>query len=78
VGVPMPVLVQQLELTNDVGEALTSRAGFYGAALSLVESYESGAWAPALERAAQIGVQTKDLRPLYTESIQWARAQLPA
>lgn len=78
VGVPMPVLVQQLELTNDVGEALTSRAGFYGAALSLVESYESGAWAPALERAAQLGVQTKDLRPLYTDSIQWARAQLPA
>lgn len=78
VGVPMPVLVQQLELTNDVAEALTSRAGFNGAAPSLVESYESGAWAQALERAAKLGVQTKDLRPLYTDSIQWARAQVPS
>jgi c-di-GMP phosphodiesterase len=77
-GVPMPVLVQQLELTPDVSEALTSRTGFYGAALSLVESYEAGAWATVLDQCKEFGIQAKQLRPLYTESIQWARAQLPS
>jgi EAL and modified HD-GYP domain-containing signal transduction protein len=77
VGVPMPVLVQQLELTNDISEALINRAGFYGAALALVESYEAGEWAAVLERCTEIGRQAKGLRESYTESIQWARAQLP-
>jgi c-di-GMP phosphodiesterase len=76
VGVPMPVLVQQLELNKDVAEALTNRAGFYGSALSLVESYEGGAWPAVLQHCTEIGVQSEGLRPLYTESIQWARTQL--
>jgi c-di-GMP phosphodiesterase len=78
VGVPMPVLVQQLELTKDVSDALINRSGFYGSALSLVESYEGGVWATVLDRAKELGRQAKDLRVLYTESIQWARAQIPS
>jgi c-di-GMP phosphodiesterase len=78
VGVPMPVLVQQLELTKDVGEALTGRGGLYGSTLSLVESYENGAWPMVLQRCGEIKADPEGLRTLYTESIQWARTQLRA
>jgi EAL and modified HD-GYP domain-containing signal transduction protein len=78
VGVPMPVLVQQLELTKDVSEALSNRAGLYGSTLSLVESYENGSWPTVLQRCGEIKSDPEGLRALYTESIQWARTQLRA
>ena len=75
-GVPMPVLVQQLDLSTDVAEALMNRAGVYGSALTLVESYEGGAWPVVLDQCSVLGCQPDGLRPLYTEAIQWARTQL--
>jgi EAL and modified HD-GYP domain-containing signal transduction protein len=75
-GVPMPVLVQQLELNKDVSEALINRVGLYGSALSLVESYEAGAWPAVRQQCTTLGFQAEGLRTLYTESIQWARTQL--
>jgi c-di-GMP-related signal transduction protein len=72
----MPVLVQQLELNRDIADALTTRSGYFGSALALVESYEAGAWPAVLQQCTQIGVPPDGLRPLYTESLQWARTQL--
>ena len=78
VGVPMQVLVQQLELSNDVADALSNRSGPYGHHLALVESYESGQWPAVMQHCATIGIDPERMRTLYTEALQWARTQLRA
>jgi c-di-GMP phosphodiesterase len=73
---PLPVLVEHLELAPDVARALIQHEDFYGAILSLVEAYESGAWTRMLVLCQDVGVAPTALPALHVEAIQWAREQL--
>jgi len=75
-GLPMSDLVTRLELASDVARALVGREDFYGATLALVEAYELGLWSDVTMRCAEVGIAPEVLPSLYTESLQWARAQL--
>jgi len=75
-GTPMSDLVGRLELASDVARALVGREEFYGATLALVEAYEEGAWAQVASRCEEVGIAPDVLPTLYTEALQWARAQL--
>jgi c-di-GMP phosphodiesterase len=75
-GVPMSDLVVRLDLATDVSRALVGREDFYGATLALVEAYEKGSWAEVGARCAEVGISPSILPALYTEALQWARAQL--
>jgi EAL and modified HD-GYP domain-containing signal transduction protein len=75
-GLPMTELVTRLELASDVAQALVAREDFYGATLALVEAYEQGSWSEVTTRCEEVGISPKVLPSLYTEALQWARAQL--
>jgi len=74
-GCEMSLLAARLELSADVTAALTARAEFHGAVLSLVECYEAGDWASVIAWAGQLGVDAAVLPPLHAKSLAWARRQ---
>jgi hypothetical protein len=55
--------------------ALLHRQDFYGATLSLVESYELGAWDRVDALAESLGIGTVDLPPMYLNALAWATEQ---
>jgi c-di-GMP phosphodiesterase len=75
-GIPMSDLVVRLDLATDVARALVGREDFYGATLALVEAYETGSWSEVTSRCDEVGIAADVLPALYTEALQWARAQL--
>ncbi len=74
--IPLPRLVEQLELAPDIAKALIGREDFYGATLALVEAYEAGAWRDVTRLSHEVGIAPVALPPIYREAIAWARTQL--
>ena len=72
---PMETLADSMELAPDVRMALLHRQDFYGATLSLVESYELGAWDRVDALAESLGIGTVDLPPMYLNALAWATEQ---
>ena len=77
-GMPMPDLVDQLDLASDVRAALLSREDFYGDVLALAEAYEDGDWTTALVRSVDAGVEPSQIPSLFREALGWAKSQQTA
>lgn len=69
---PMETLADSMELASDVRVALLHREDFYGAVLSLVESYEHGWWDQVDALSAAVGVEPAALAPVYLTALAWA------
>lgn len=74
---PMEQILARLELDAELRDALTMRAGTYGAVLALVEAYEGGMWHELPRLASAIDLPTYVLAPSYLEALTWAREQMP-
>jgi EAL and modified HD-GYP domain-containing signal transduction protein len=72
---PMETIATSMDLAPDVRVALLERKDYYGATLSLVESYERGEWDRVDAIATSLGVSTVDLPPLYLSALTWATQQ---
>lgn len=68
----MEFLVEQLPLSDDVREALTSGNGPLGVYLSLATSYERGDWQGVSEATAALGVEEGQMARCYEEAVTWA------
>lgn len=67
---PMPELLSQLFLENEIDDALLERKGTMGEILSAVIAYETADW----ERAALPTISDARLKQLYVESLVWSRS----
>lgn len=64
---PMPELVKEITLAEDITKALIDHAGALGEILSLVIAYESGHW----ESVNQDNINGLDLSKLYIDSLSF-------
>ncbi|HGC5760932.1 TPA: EAL and HDOD domain-containing protein [Legionella pneumophila] len=62
---PMPALVEQITLAEEIKNALTNKSGPLGNLLSLVIAYEEGHW----EEVTQLNINGIDLSQLYIDSL---------
>jgi EAL and modified HD-GYP domain-containing signal transduction protein len=74
---PLPEVLQRVNLAEEVRSALLERQGIYASVLQVIESYELGLWESAVEQAAQLNVPEGRLPALFAESLQWAQEQIP-
>jgi c-di-GMP phosphodiesterase len=68
--------VRPLDLAPEISEALLTRAGPLGAAISLVAAYQIGDWDIVLERCAELKVDEDQLTELYLDSLGWAQERI--
>lgn len=71
-GVPMPELVKQLGVTEDVASALRGEPGPHTPLLDLATAYAGGEWSRVDDVATPLGVKD-ELPELYGEAGGWAR-----
>ena len=75
-GMPMPELLDVMELAPALREALVLRAGPYAPALVLVEAYEQAAWETVAQLARLSGRSAADVGSCYVQSLAWTRRRL--
>jgi EAL and modified HD-GYP domain-containing signal transduction protein len=75
-GMPMPELMQAIELAAPVRDALVARTGPFGSALSLAEAYEQGEWNRVAQAASSSGIDAAHVGALYVQSLAWTRDRL--
>jgi EAL and modified HD-GYP domain-containing signal transduction protein len=73
---PMESIVQPLPLREEAKAALLGANNPAAVPLSLIRSFESGAWGKCACAAAAVGVSEETLARLYLEAVQWARDML--
>jgi EAL and modified HD-GYP domain-containing signal transduction protein len=73
----MSEVLERVNISDDVKQALLDRTGPYAEPLVVVESYELGLWEAAGEAAEKIGLEKEKLPAIYSESVQWAAEQMP-
>jgi EAL and modified HD-GYP domain-containing signal transduction protein len=73
---PMESIVQSLPLRAEAKAALLGATNPAAVPLSLIRSFESGAWGSCASVADGVGVSEETLARLYFESVQWARDTL--
>ncbi len=71
-GIPMPVLMQQVRVSADVEAALLSGSGPYASLLALATNYTGGKWEEAIEQGTRMDL-VHLLAPCYAEASTWAR-----
>lgn len=71
-GIPMPVLMQQVRVSADVEAALLRGSGPYAPLLALATNYAGGKWEEAIEQGTRMDV-VHLLAPCYAEANAWAR-----
>jgi EAL and modified HD-GYP domain-containing signal transduction protein len=71
--IPMAELVNRVNLTDEIREALLSRRGPFAAPLCVVESCESARWADLLSAVESLDVSPDDVPQLYVRAVEWAR-----
>lgn len=74
---PMSEVLERVNLSDDVKQALLDRTGKYADPLVIVESYELGLWEMAGEAAGNIGLDPATLPTIYSECVKWAAEQMP-
>ncbi len=73
---PLPDVLSQIDLADEIVRALTARSGPYAGPLALVEAYERGAWDVVLAEASAVGLESVLLPDMYLGSVAWARERL--
>ncbi|MHB1310478.1 MAG: EAL and HDOD domain-containing protein [Gemmatimonadaceae bacterium] len=76
--IPMSEILDRINLSDDVRDALLERSGSYADPLILVESYELGLWQGAATAAERLGFDPRRLATCYGDALQWAEEQMPA
>ena len=69
---PMPDLLAQLAVSEDVHNALLGRVNPLRGIFDAVVAYEQGEWSRCSERAAVLGVSEDEIPRRYIESVEWA------
>lgn len=75
-GMPMPELIQAVELAPALRDALVARTGPYASALNLTEAYEQGEWNRVARDASSSGLDAAQVGALYVQSLAWTRERL--
>ncbi len=70
--VPMETVVKALPLRPGAKAALLGATNSASLPLSLIRSFENGAWGACAHEAQRMGVSEETLAGLYIESVQWA------
>jgi EAL and modified HD-GYP domain-containing signal transduction protein len=70
--VSMDSIVKSLPLRPDAKAALLGEVNPASLPLSLIRSFEKGAWGACSCEAQRMGVSEEVLAGLYVESVQWA------
>jgi EAL and modified HD-GYP domain-containing signal transduction protein len=73
---PLPDILERINLAPEAREALLDRTGPFGDALNFVEAYELGLWEQAAELGKQLGVPADQIPTIYTDAVRWASEQL--
>jgi EAL and modified HD-GYP domain-containing signal transduction protein len=73
---PMPEMVQAVQLAPPLRDALVSRTGPYATALKLTEAYEKGEWTRVARDARSLGLDLAQVCALYVQSLTWTRERL--
>jgi EAL and modified HD-GYP domain-containing signal transduction protein len=76
--VPMPIILDSIDLSAEVRVALLRRSGALGRPLALVEAYEKAEWDVAERLAPGCGVPDDILSNLYIDSLHWAAQRIAA
>jgi c-di-GMP-related signal transduction protein len=74
--IPMETIVKSLPLRPEAKAALMGGKGRVAIPLSLIRSFESGAWASCSSTASELGIGEEKLTQLYMESVKWATESL--
>ncbi len=75
-GVPLREILADIDVTQDVRDALLDRRGKAGAILSGVEAYIDAEWSRAERTLADAGLDPTPLADLYLDSMMWARTRM--
>jgi c-di-GMP phosphodiesterase len=70
--VPMQTIVKSLPLRTNAKAALLGETNSTSLPLSLIRSFEKGAWGDCSREAQQMGISEETLANLYVQSVQWA------
>jgi c-di-GMP-related signal transduction protein len=70
-NVPMPEVLAQIPVDDDIKNALTGRDSRYRPIFEVVLDYESGTWEQLAHSARHIGLHENFLPDLYLCSVQW-------
>jgi EAL and modified HD-GYP domain-containing signal transduction protein len=70
-NVPMPEVLAQIPVDDDIKNALTGRDSRYRPIFEVVLDYESGTWEQLAHSARHIGLHENFLPDLYLRSVQW-------
>lgn len=70
-GIPMPEVLERVDLTDGVQGALLDRSGPLGTLLGGVEAYEEGRWHDASANLRSIGVPMEMLTDCYLDAVGW-------
>jgi c-di-GMP-related signal transduction protein len=68
--------IKPLDLAPEISDALLTRQGPLGAAISLVAAYQIGDWDIVLERCTELGIDEDALTDLYLDSLGWAQERI--
>jgi c-di-GMP phosphodiesterase len=71
-GLKIDDIVGQLDLIDEVKEALLKHEGFFGHMLSLVEKVEAGDFADASDLLSELGFTPAELNSAQIEAMTWA------
>jgi c-di-GMP phosphodiesterase len=73
---PMAEIVERLDLTTPVRDALLGRGGPYAIWLQHVEAYESADWEAVRLHATQLGIPLEKLSQPYLDAVAWTQDRL--
>lgn len=71
---PMPEVLLELPLANDIKQALLTGNGIMGEVLDLVVAYERGDWQHLFTIASKLQLYEEIIPELYFDTIAWANA----
>ena len=69
---PMPEILSQLAVAEEIKLALLHGSGRFGNVLSMVQAYEQGDWTNFQELAATFRVDETNIPDLYLKAVEWA------
>jgi len=71
-GLKIDDIVGQLDLVDDVKEALLTHEGFFGHMLRLVEKVEAGEFGDVQDLLSELGLSPAELMNAQIEAMEWA------
>ncbi|MFQ5536332.1 MAG: EAL and HDOD domain-containing protein [Gemmatimonadota bacterium] len=76
VGMPLPEILESINVGNDVRSALLERTGKAGTLLNAVEAYVDAEWERAQDQLANVGVEPDAVSDIYLDALSWAGARM--